>query len=474
MSGVAVVIALLLVALVGSALAAAALGRPRSAPAWAGVLGSGWVLGAVAIALATYLPGAVPAHVFTTSAPWLLGVLLLAVVTVWWRGPSADGSASALATGLSVPRDPWWWLLLALLVAHLVLAALQASALPTIPWDAWTTWLGRAKAWYGTDAFVTFLAPAQWLVSDDPAARATLAPHYPQAVSRLAVWVASAAGSWDTGAVHLLWPLLGVALALGLYGHLRRAGVAPRLAMVAGFACLSLPLLNAHMTLAGYADLWVATAVVLALLHWINWCRSRAPGDLLLAIAFALLLPLFKLEGAVWLACLLAASLWSLLPSRWQWWVPTALVAVLAVALALGGVALPLPGLGVVGLAWGEVTIPAVGTLALYWRPVGREVFESLFALGNWHLLWILAPAVFALRWRVLRTDAVLRGAAAFLALGYLFLFVLFFFTDAAAWAENLTSVNRVLLHMVPATIAVLALLWSQPAPANDAQASSR
>ena len=30
--------------------------------------------------------------------------------------------------------------------------------------------------------------------------------------------------------------------------------------------------------------------------------------------------------------------------------------------------------------------------------------------------------------------------------------FVLFFFTDASAWAENLTSVNRVLLQIVPAT----------------------
>lgn len=470
-----VVLALLLVLLPGGALAALALGRVRGAAAWAGVLGSGWVLGAMAVALATHLPDTVPAHAFTATAPWLLGLLLLAAGAAWWRHRRRAGAALAPSPAIGVSRDPVWWLLLALLAAHLVLATLQAHALPTIPWDAWTTWLGRAKSWYGADAFAGFLTPAQWLVAAEPGARATLAPHYPEAISRLAVWIASAAGRWDTGAVQLPWPLLGTALALGLYGHLRRAGVMPRPAMVASFACLSLPLLNAHMTLAGYADLWLATSVAFALLHWINWRRARVGGDLVLAVVFALLLPLIKLEGAVWLACLLAAALWSLLPARGQWWIPAAAVAAVAIALAFGGVAVPLPGLGLVRLAWGEVSIPAIGTLALYWRPVGREVLESLLALGNWHLLWLVVPAVFALRWRVLHADAALRGAAAFLVLGYLFLFVLFFFTDAAAWAENLTSVNRVLLHVVPATIAVLALMCSQAVPADaSAQASSR
>ena len=79
--------------------------------------------------------------------------------------------------------------------------------------------------------------------------------------------------------------------------------------------------------------------------------------------------------------------------------------------------------------------------------------------MPNWHLLWYLAPLVIALRWRVLVQDRCARSLGALLAGCALFLFVLFFFTDAAAWAENYTSANRLVLHIVPAMFSLLALL---------------
>jgi hypothetical protein len=458
-------LALLVLLLPGVALVLAAIGRPRSGgPAL--LLGEGWLLGALLAGLCTWLPPAsVPARAFAGSLPWLAATTI-AGLSLAWRLRRTTGALRGGQDGPAAdPAGVAWWLLLVLVVLHLLLALWQAVLLPTVPWDAWTTWLGRARSWSGADAFVPLLAPSAWLDAEG-AARATLAPHYPTLLSRLAVWIASAAGGWDSAAVHLAWPALGASLAAGLYGHLRRARVAARPAMVATFACLSLPLLNAHLSLAGYADLWLATALLYALMHGLQWRRGRGRGDLVLALAFALVLPLLKLEGAVWLLCLLLAAAWSQLPARWQWASPLALLLLVALVLPFAAVPLPVPGLGTVRIGWGEIAIPAMGTLALHWRGVTSEVLETLFVLPNWHLLWIAMPLLLLARWRGLGEPA-LRAAAAFLLLAFLFLFVLFFFTEASAWAENLTSINRLVLQVAPSVVAFLALLWSAPVAAG-------
>ena len=80
------------------------------------------------------------------------------------------------------------------------------------------------------------------------------------------------------------------------------------------------------------------------------------------------------------------------------------LVIALATTMRL---VLPVPGLGLVELAWGEARIPGIGTLELYWRPVGDEVLATLFRLPNWHLLWFVWPVLLGWRWQVLRGEHV-------------------------------------------------------------------
>jgi hypothetical protein len=222
---------------------------------------------------------------------------------------------------------------------------------------------------------------------------------------------------------------------------------------------------TAHAGLAGYADLWLAAALLAAGHHASRFIAGERRAALP-ALAFTLLLPTIKLEGAVWMPMLLAGvGLWKL-PPRWRWSALAGAVALLLLPLLLWrSIRLPLPGLGPVEFEWGAITVPVVGRLDLFWRDVGGTVAESLFLLPNWSLLFYLLLPVIAWRWRRIAEPANAMLATVLLS-GTAFLFVLFFFTDAARWAENLTSLNRLVLHLVPLLVCWLALLLLPARPA--------
>ena len=145
-----------------------------------------------------------------------------------------------------------------------------------------------------------------------------------------------------------------------------------------------------------------------------------------------------------------------------------AAAVVTAAAVAIGAWTLPVPALGPVGVRWGEMDIPGLGTMSLAFRPVMDEFLQALFLLSNWSLLWYLAPAIALLHGRGLRGAPGLQALAWFLGFAFLFLFFLFFFTDASRWAENFTSVNRVLMHVVPLTVILLTMLMVSPQAPHD------
>ncbi|MFO7640394.1 MAG: hypothetical protein R6X17_03765, partial [Candidatus Competibacteraceae bacterium] len=97
---------------------------------------------------------------------------------------------------------------------------------------------------------------------------------------------------------------------------------------------------------------------------------------------------------------------------------------------------------------------PYVGRFGLGYRGSWDPVVMNFFVLANWHLLGYLV----VLTAGVALALAVRRGAerwrwaqATFVGSSLLALFVLFFLTDAQLWAEQYTSINRVVLEFVPA-----------------------
>lgn len=466
----------LLVAVAGTAMAGA-FAAPRQPGRWPMSIGYGLVLGMLATAACTSLLAR-----DDTNHAWLRGAFLLAAagvagaaIVAWrqWRAPAAGGNAGR--------SDRWRELLAAVGLASLVwrgsLIGSEVLLRPTYPWDAWDAWAVKSKTWFLLGHFAPFVAVDDWLRQAPAELYSGPAWAYPSTLAWMQVWFASAAGGWIEQLVNLPWVVLWVALLLGHYGQWRALGLSRVSAALFVYVLGSLPLLDTHAALAGYADLWIAALFGFALLAWLRWQERRERDQLLLALVCAAVLPLIKLEGMVWLLCLLAAIGFGMVPPRWRWRAVGAAAAALVVIVLIGQSQLLFAAIGWVRSGSHVVEIPVIGKLAFTWHGnAALGLLRSLFVQSNWHLLWWIVVPVVVWRWRALRASDAL-SLCALLLLGCLVLLVvLFVFTDAAEWAESYTAVNRLVLHIVPGVVTLLALLMREPArlpaPTRTAPAS--
>jgi hypothetical protein len=232
-------------------------------------------------------------------------------------------TAGVRATLVALMRPPtlrglhtWvWWLLIAWLVLRFALLAAEVAWQPLYPWDAWVQWATKARVWYELGRIVPFVGADAWL-SDTSGAYFDASPSYPATIPLLQVWSCIALGRWDDSAMNWPWLLMLIALTLGVYGALRDSGLPPLGALVGGFLVASLPLVDVHVALAGYADLMAAAMYALAALALHRWTLHRDPRDAGIAIALALACPMIQPIGIVWALTLLPGVIVALLPRR--------------------------------------------------------------------------------------------------------------------------------------------------------------
>ena len=86
----------------------------------------------------------------------------------------------------------------------------------------------------------------------------------PAAINLIQVWANLGIGAWDDAKMNIAWPLLLGALALAAYGQARRVEASPLAAAVVAYLMASIPMLDAHAALAGYADLPLSVTFGLA------------------------------------------------------------------------------------------------------------------------------------------------------------------------------------------------------------------
>lgn len=427
--------------------------------------GTGWIVGLLLAAVLAAWHGRVSTPgAFASAWPWLAVIAAALWLLAAWRARAGAVPRSAPARATSTPlARVAWWLLLAVIVGRLMLLGAEAGLRPVFPWDAWSAWAVKPKTWMLLGHAEPFVGLPTWLGDPDAAVHTTMTWNYPELLAWIQIWFASAAGGWNEPLVDLAWCGAFAAFALAAYGYWRGIGVRPLPAIALVYAFVSLPLLDTHVALAGYADLWIAVILGLAALAWSRWLACREHGHWWLALALAACLPAIKLEGAVWLTLFAGVVVIERVPARWRIGVVALFVVALVGGLATGGFSVPLPGLGWVGLAWGRLTIPGMPPFDLTWHAVGEAMLASLYALPNWHLLWYALPLLVLWRWRVLRTDSTARMLGALVLVQCLMLFVLFFFTMAAAWAQDYTSANRLVLQIVPCVFAFAAALLREP-----------
>ena len=341
--------------------------------------------------------------------------------------------------------------LVALALLHLVLAATEAAQRPLFPFDATMHWATKARVWYDQGAMQPFVDNLEWLeLFDEPGVFTDHHPDYPPTIPLMQVWICLGLGSWSETAINWPWPLLMAAGGLMFFGQARAFGASLVTATAFTYFLMSLPLLNTHVALAGYADFPLGLCYLGALLALLRSHRDRDAGYLLMAVLLAVMATQVKNEGFFWACTLLITLLYMRLPLRF------ALALSLGGMLVAGGLLLAIPD----NL---EVAGHTLETLRIFYRPGALSaLLESTFTMGSWHLM---APLMIGLALPMLflaRSDNSLRPLAATLAGAAVLYVFLFTSTRFAYGAFKVTASGRIGLHLVPAFLFLAMLTWQQ------------
>ncbi len=440
------------------------LWRERAGGVWPLALGYGFLLGIFGVTLVLRGLTAIGLAPGVVVPLLMLAALAIAGGRRLWR------QSRESARGAALPRlAVWQWALILLLLlwigGRLAGLALELWWHPLLAWDAWTTWAFRARAWAELHQLVPFVSPQAWLADTSGGVRTIAAWDYPDMVSLLALWPVLAFGAWNETAANLPWLGCAVALGLGFYGQARLWGIPPLTVLLfLGMLC-SLPLLDTHIALAGYADLWLATGLGLASMAFFQWARNGDRRQLGLALLLALGCLMIKREGSVWIMFLIPAALAARLPGRWMLAVLAATATAVTAGWMAGGTSWSLPGLGIVEVTPSLIQAPWIGRFALAYHDSWGAVWRHFFVYDNWHLFGYLL--VLAVAWGAAAasrpgSEGWLRAQMAFVLSSLAALFLLFFMTDAHLWAEKATSINRLLLHFVPTYVFWMMTLWDR------------
>jgi hypothetical protein len=271
-------------------------------------------------------------------------------------------------------------------------------------------------------------------------------------------WFAANAG-WVEPWINTAWLGLWAGLLLAHYGQWRDFGLSRTHAIAGVYLLGSLPLLDAHVALGGYADLWVAALMSLAGHAWLRWRETREYGQLAIVAGAVVLLPMLKLEGAIWSIVLAAAAVFGLLPRRMhsKRFLVGAVVALLALVLCV-----------TLSVSWVAVARRYVqDSIVVDASQIGQSlhaIANALWGQWNWNLLWFALPAALAWKHGQWPRSAMTRRMLVLVAVPLLLIVGLFALTSAARYAQSYSAVNRLLLQLTPMLVSLLVLVLWLPA----------
>lgn len=403
------------------------------------------------------------------QASWIVvGALLLAVTVLclgrnFLKQKNYDQVVAQKALWSDFEPPPAWLVFGAglILLSHFSLAIVNNLTIEVFPWDAFTTWMYRAKAWILDNRFTAVVNTNLWIDAGAREGIPLYASQYPNAVSDIAIWASIFSGGWLSGAASLPWAAAGIALSLSVFGVLRLSGMG---SLVAGFGALmaaSLPLLDMHKALAGYGDIWVALTSGLGLSLLLSWAsKVKAPrqkaslmeASVGLGMVLLLIGTQIKLEGWLWLGlgilfvCIHVLTAWRALL------ISLCLAGCLTAYITLtNSTSVDLGSLGLWGIAENKIHIGFLGGYHL--RPYNPlpAYLNALFIQKNFSLLplfYLVALVYLARHNRPAATGHWLMGLMIVASQGAIFGLSAF-----SQYAESGTALNRIALQFVPVFI---------------------
>jgi hypothetical protein len=390
---------------------------------------------------------------FRATGSLVGGLIALALVVQLLRGRRPRLAPAPVQYIATLPASHKALFIFLLLLAGLRVTTLGLEILwrPLFPWDATTHWATKARVWFEYNSLVPFVTKDVWLDMGGAGVFTDLHPDYPAAVPLLQVWMNLALGRWDDSLMNLPWLLCLIALGSAFYGQLRVWGTGPVVAMAFVYLLLSLPLLNIHVALAGYADLFLGAAYCGALMACHNWAATRQRWQAVLALFFAMSCTLIKDEGLVWSLTFVPALTFALMPRGEA----ARLCVLFSLVMVLLWLLLP-PDLEIAGHHLDHLT-PEFHADGL----VG--VVRSIWLHDNWHLLGYLLLAIIPLGLimpgAITRTYLGISAALGTAVVAFLFLFLC---TGFGVAASDFTGVGRLSIQLAPGLLYFSALLCNE------------
>ena len=424
--------------------------RGRRALVW----GNGLLAGLLLIPLIMRLLDALGAPLtFGATAFFAVTLIVIALMLHGYGGYERRNiklSESDFAM-LPVAYKLLFMLLFTLIAIRLGTLGLELLWRPLFPWDATMHWATKSRVWFDQAALVPFVENDLWLEMRGNGVFTDHHPAYPITTPLLQVWMTSALGRWDDSLMNLPWLLCLAALGTVFYGQARASGAGPIIAIVFTYLLLTMPLINTHVALAGYADIFLGACYATALMAFHNWSVRRQSWQAALAIFFGLSCTLIKNEGFFWLLTLVPALVVVLIP-----WRKALMLLIVALTILVGVLMLLPPDANIAG--------HSLNQLKFQYRPKALGSIASLFWVhDSWHLFaYLLIPAFFLGFMMPGSNRSAYLGISTALACSLLLFLILFTFTGYAGGAVRFTAVGRISLQIVPGLMFLAMLLCNE------------
>lgn len=370
-------------------------------------------------------------------------------------------SVTIVLIGLKFISIEWVWprfsdyIAIAFVLLGSLLLYAMGSTLPNIGWDSWVVWEGKADQWINHGLASEIKTWNGWIA--DQEALFNPSANYPDGLSLLfflpKLWIEQVFSS-----MRMIYVVAFALTSLALAKRLHALGASTALQIFLILVIYTTPLLGNHLLIIGYADIWIAMLLALLVMAYLDYYQFKTKGALITVVSYLVMLPMFKLEGWVWLVLfLLSHGLIQLSRHKKS---TIGLIAVLFVVILMvtAGINFSTP-LGQVTLNVEQITILSLIDTPISFNNVSHLLMSSLFWQNNWSLIWLGLPFVFLSFFNKnhSKPDQVIHLFFSLSILGFLFLF---YFTKASQWAEDFTAINRITLQLTPCYLFLLFKLF--------------